>query len=168
MRRRACLRQARECRRGVAAVEFAVIAPLYLALLIGTLEIGKALETSNVLAAALREGGRLAGMDWDGVLPDGVTPNEKVEDDIRNFLKAAGLPGDDVELTITSVQGDDAGQPFDLSDSANRLRLFRIEATIGYEHVSSFPIEFMEGKTLRQSLTFRAGRTNSAYSRLSS
>ncbi len=168
MRRTAARRQKTECRRGVAAVEFAVIAPLYLLLLIGTLEIGKALETSNVLSAALREGGRLAGMDWDGVLPENVTPNQKIKNDIRNFLKAAGLPGDDVVLTITSAEGGDAGAEFDLSDPENRLRLFRIEATIDYENVSAFPIQFMEGRALRQSLTFRAGRTNSAYSRLGS
>lgn len=147
-------------RRGAAIVEFAMVAPVFLALLLGSIEAGKALETSNLLASALREGGRLASMNWDGVLPEGTTPNQKVIGDIRNFLVASGVPASDAEVTITSAEGPDEGQPFDLADPDNNLRLFRISVAIDYDSVSTYPANFMGEQRLRASLVFRAGRVH--------
>jgi len=150
--------QSEQKRKGAAVVEFAVLAPIFLLLALGTIEAGQALEASNVLSAAIREGGRLAAMDWGPVVNDGQTPNQKVIQDIRNFIKAAGMPADSVTITLTHADGVGAGQPFDLSDPDNRLALFKITATLDYEAVSTFPVKFMEGKTLKQSLVMRAGK----------
>ena len=65
-------------------VEFAFVAPVFLLLIIGTIEMGNALEASTQLSSALREGGRLAGMDWEGLISENETPNQKVIRDIKN------------------------------------------------------------------------------------
>ena len=67
----------REERCGAAAVEFAVMLPLFLMISLGTFEMGNALEVSHILESSVREGGRLVGMDWDDIIPDGQTPNQK-------------------------------------------------------------------------------------------
>jgi hypothetical protein len=147
-------------RRGTAVMEFAVVVPLFLTLVIGVLESGQALHASNVMAAAVREGGRLAAMDWNGFVPEGFTPNTKVIADTRNLLTAAGLPGDQATITITSAEGSDAGQSFDLADSDNTYRLFTLRIEIPYAEISTFPSTFMHGHTITSELTFRAVRSH--------
>ncbi|MFN0199650.1 MAG: TadE family protein [Planctomycetaceae bacterium] len=147
-------------RRGAAMVEFAVIAPVFVILLLGTIETGNALDTSNLLSSAIREGGRLGCMDWDGVVDASQSTNDKVINDIRNFLVAGGLPGDDIAITITSAQGEDEGDVFNLSDPDNRLRLFRITATIPFDQVSLYPSHFMSGRDVSMSIVFRAGNAS--------
>ncbi|MEX0728965.1 MAG: TadE family protein [Planctomycetaceae bacterium] len=147
-------------RRGAAMVEFAIIAPVFLVLLLGTIESGNALEASNLLSSAIREGGRLGCMDWDGVVSSSESTNDKVIQDIRNFLSAAGMDADAIEITVTAADGDNAGQNFELSDPENRLQLFRITATIPFENVSTYPLHFMEGKDISMSIVFRAGNAS--------
>ncbi len=147
-------------RRGAALVEFAIIAPVFLTLVIGLLEAGQALRAANVMAAAVREGGRLAAMDWNDFVPEGFTPNSKVISDVRNFLIASGLPGEAAVIQITSAEGEDEGEEFDLTDTNNNYRLFKISIEIEYEEVSTFPSTFMQGQTLTSELTFRAVRSH--------
>jgi Flp pilus assembly protein TadG len=156
--RTARLDQRPEPRSGVAATEFAIVLPLFLTLVLGVLEIGRSLETSTTMYAALREAGRLAGQDYQPLLPSGTTINEKVEQDIRNFLTASGLDGDDFDITIEHADGGSAGSTFDLSDADNQLQLFKLTAEVEYSEISIFPFEFMAGQTLRSSLVFRLGR----------
>jgi len=151
-------RQQQQSRQGAALVEFAIIAPFFLTLALGTIELGNALRVSNTLSAAVRQGGRLSAMDWEGIVPAGTTANQKVIDDIRNFITASGLPGNQITVTITSAEGSDQGQTFDLNDPNNKLRLFRISADVLYSDVSSYPITFMKGHKVTAALVFRAGR----------
>lgn len=149
-----------EQRRGAAMVEFAITAPLFLLLIVGTIEIGNALEATTQLGSALREAGRLASMDWTGLINDGDSPNDKVVRDIRSFLTAAGYSGDQVMITITSADGSDMGQPFDLGNPANERRLFKIEASIPYEEISTFPHGYMKGRDISANLVMRSGRVS--------
>ena len=139
-------------------VEFAIVAPIFLILIFGTIEMGNALEASTQLNAALREAGRLAGMDWTDLVAEGESPNQKVIRDIRNFLTAAGYPGDQIGVSIVSVEGSDIGQNFDLGNPANEMRLFQLEASIPYEQIASFPHGFMKGRSIQARLVMRAGR----------
>ncbi|QDT66118.1 TadE/TadG family type IV pilus assembly protein [Calycomorphotria hydatis] len=146
----------RDERKGAALVEFAVIAPIFLTLVLGTVESLRAVHTTTKLSQAIREGGRLASMDWSDVLPDGTTPNEKVENDIKNFLNAAGTSTDEVEVTIKYADGPKKGQDFELGTAENYLELFEIRATIPPE--SSFLSGWAYGENgLSSGITFRAG-----------
>lgn len=149
-------------RRGTATVEFAVIAPIFLLLVLGTWEMGTAVRASNNLTAAVREGGRLASMDFTGSLAPNQTPNDKVVQDIRAFLNAAGLPGSAATITITYADGASAGQTFNLSDNSNYLALFKISATIPFSSISLFPNRIMKGSTLKAEMINRRGRVSTA------
>lgn len=145
-------------RRGAAAVEFAVLVPLFLMLVMGTWEMGTALTAGTKMAAAIREGGRLASMDFQDTLGDDETINDKVIKDIKNFLTASGIPGDDVTVTITHADGENAGTDFDLADGGNYLKLFTIRALVNYEDISTFPLDYMAGQQVEAKLVFRKGR----------
>ena len=149
--------QEQSSRRGAALVEFAVIAPLFMTLVLGTLEIGAALYGSSVLFQSVRGGARLAAMDYHNLIPEGTTGNQKVESDIRNFLKASGISDEGMTITITDVEND---SNFDLDDSDNRYRLFRVEATLPYSSVSNFPNRYFSASELKASLVMRAGRSS--------
>ena len=150
----------RSLRRGAACVEFAFTAPLFVLMLLGICEIGRAVNATSQLTASIREAGRLACMDFTDLIPAGMTANEKIEQDIRNFLNASGLPSNQVTIAITHATGSKEGQTFDLEDSANYLELFRIDASIPYTAVSGVPLSFMEDRTLGATIVFRRGRVN--------
>lgn len=147
-------------RSGVAAVEFALVAPIFITLILGTAEMGRALDVSTNLTAAVREGGRLASMHHNGMVPAGMTTNAKVIQDIRNVLTANGINGNKVTLTLTHPDGPQLGQEFDLDDPQNALGNFRITATVAYRDVSFFPLQIMSESTLRTSIVFRLGQAS--------
>lgn len=153
------IRRSPRDRRGAAMVEFAMIAPVFLAIILGVVEIGQAINMTHLLSSGLREGGRLATMDWKSVVAPGTSINDKVEADIRNFYIAAGLPGDEITIAITSAEGDDAGDVFDLSDPDNNGRMFKLSAELPYSAGTNYPAAMMKNKSVSGALIFRAGRT---------
>lgn len=154
-------RRTRDAHRdGVAAVEFAVIAPVFLILVLGMAEMSRALDVSANLSSAIREGGRLASMHHNGAVPSGWTTEQKVLEDIRNIITANGTDGDNVTLTLTHADGANQGQPFDLDDPNNEMQYFRITASVDYGDVSSFPIRYMKDATVSRSIVFRLGQAS--------
>jgi len=115
-------------------MEFAIVAPVCVALFLGMIEAARLYDAQNVLATAAREGARLAAMDRDDMELNGSSINEKIISDVRNYLNAAGLPGDDVDVVISSV--DDPSVPFDLDDPANDLELFELRLEIPYSSLN--------------------------------
>src|SRR2546423_7214061 len=53
---------------GQSMVEFAVLAPVFFLLLLGTIDLGRAVYTYNAISNAAREGAR-AGVPFDSPLP---------------------------------------------------------------------------------------------------
>jgi Flp pilus assembly protein TadG len=64
-------RSYREQRRGAAAVEFAVVAPVFILLVLGMLEYGRMIMVQQVITNASREGARRAVLD--GATVESVT-----------------------------------------------------------------------------------------------
>jgi len=149
----------RSDRRGVAAVEFAVLAPVFVVLIVGTISASKALHATSIMSQALREGGRLAAMDWSGTLPDGMTPNEKVLQDIRNFMNASGVDTSTMEITITYADGPQAGAPFELGNPANHLGLSEIRAHQPHSAANVWCSYLTEGRGMTARIVLRAGRS---------
>lgn len=147
-------------RRGAATVELAFLAPLFVMIALGVSELGRAVNATSHLTAAIREAGRLACMDFDDLIPTGMDANQKIENDIRAFLNATGMPGDGATITITHADGPNAGTTFDLSSSENYLELFRIDASLPYSAVSVVPLSFMEDNPISATIVFRRGRVN--------
>ena len=143
-------------RRGAAFVEFAAIAPFFLILAIMSAEMGACIHTVHRLSAALREGGRLAAMDWDETLPGEQSPGHKIEEDVRNFLAASGIDRATVEFSMTHADGPSAGQPFVLGAPGNRLEIFTMEASVPTPEGYFARRWFSDRLTSR--FAFRAGR----------
>ena len=89
----------RKKRRGAAAVEFALIAPLFMLMVLGMIEVGRAIMVQQILTNASREGARRAVLD-------GAT-NTEVTTFVNTYLNNASLP----TATVTFPQGNpqDAG-----------------------------------------------------------
>ncbi len=140
-------------RRGVVSVEFALIAPVLVGIVLGTTEVSRLYDVQNQLSIAAREGARLASMDRTGMLSEGETTNGKVVQDIQNFLTANGLPGDDV--TVFIVDPDDHTTHFDLDDANNDLNLFEIRIEVPYSAIGGWS---GEGTTMSAKVVFRNAR----------
>ena len=90
--------------RGQATVEFALILPLLLFLLLGIIELAKAWNLSQVATDAVREGTRRC------VIADAAITKDMVEVDIKNRMAAAGVPAaaSQVEFTPNDATACDA------------------------------------------------------------
>jgi Flp pilus assembly protein TadG len=145
-------------RDGAAAVEFALVAPLMIALVMGSIQTGYNFDSTTKVYSSIRQSGRLATLDnATDYVPDGQTLNSKVISDIKNSLTAEGLPGSAATVTITHAEGASAGSAFDLSSANNDLKYFKIEATVPYSAVNTGGFLPNTLTQLRGSVVFRKG-----------
>lgn len=143
-------------RRGAVAVEFAVVAPVLLALVLGLIEMGRAFEMQNLLEVAAREGARFASMDRDGIVDPGESANEKLVEDVKNFLATNEVPKDAITVAIRDYEYPE--QEFDLDDPSNDLRLFEVEISVNWSDLSLTPIAGGSDYALVANVVFRNGR----------
>jgi Flp pilus assembly protein TadG len=90
-------------RRGVAAVEFALLSPLLVFLMLGLWEVGRMIEINQILSNAARVGARQAST--------GMNTSTDVQTAVTDYLQAAGLPTGHATVTVsadptTANQGD--------------------------------------------------------------
>lgn len=145
-------------RSGAAAVEFALVVPLFVTLAMGTIQTGLQISAAQTLTTALREAGRLASMDYTSRLLPGQTINQKVTQDIKNFLTAEKIDGSKVTITITHADGTNAGSTFDLGDTDNDLAMFKIRAVVPYSAISSVTFFPHSNSTISASIIYRKGK----------
>ncbi len=146
-------------RRGAAAVEFALVAPVFVALVIGAIQAGFNLDSTTKMYAAIRQSGRLASLDYDSKLLPNQTINAKLVQDIKNSLTAEGLPGNKMSVTITYADGAKAGTNFDLGDPNNDLLNFRIGVSVNYADINNQSVLPNNMNNLNASVVFRKGRS---------
>jgi hypothetical protein len=142
-------------RRGAVAVEFAIVAPVLLAITFGLLELSRVFETQNLLESAAREGARFASIDKEGLLDDGESTNDKLVDDVRSFLESNGIDGDDVSVQVRDHENPES--EFDLDDPENQLRLFEVQVSVDYSAISLSPVSSGDDYTLNSTVVFRNG-----------
>jgi Flp pilus assembly protein TadG len=109
-------------RRGVAIVEFAVVLPLLLTLLVGTWEVGRLAEARQVLEQAAGVGGRLAST--------GTYKNTEVQQAVVRYLQSAGLPTTNVTVAISNL----TNPSFD-AKNAVQMDKFRLTVTMPFQDV---------------------------------
>jgi len=148
--------QSKRSRRAAVAVEFAVIAPVLLTIVVGLIELTRAYDAQNLLQTAAREGARFASMDRTDMLQSGQTANSKLVQDVTNFLASSGFPASAVNVNV--VDANDPTQAFDLDDPANDLQLFQVEINVPFSEVSLTPISEASDYLMSASITFRNGR----------
>lgn len=140
-------------RKGSVTVELAFVIPVFMVITLGALRTGHVVESQNVLATAAREGARLSGMNRSNLLGPGQTTNSKIEQDIKNIVSSAGLPGDQVDVFINYP--DDPGTTFDLDDPANKLEMFEIRVKMPMSAINGYYIPGTNDVDLEAKLIFR-------------
>lgn len=145
----------RNDRRGVVAVEFAVVVPVLLAISLGMIELTRVFETQDLLETAAREGARFGAMDKDGMLQSGQSSNEKLVNDVENFLASNGIEGESVVVEVKDFENP--SDDFDLDDPDNQLKLFEVIVSVDYSEVSLTPVAAGDDYALSASVVFRNG-----------
>jgi Flp pilus assembly protein TadG len=151
--------QSNRNRRGAAAVEFALVAPVFVALVIGAIQAGFNLDSTTKMYAAIRQSGRLASLDYDSKLLPNQSINAKIIQDIKNSLTAEGLPGNKMNVTVTYADGAKSGSSFDLGDPNNDLQNFRIGVSVNYSDINNQSVLPSNMNNLNASVVFRKGRS---------
>jgi Flp pilus assembly protein TadG len=147
-------------RQGVEIVEMAMVLPVMVMLVLGIIEFGRAFQMAQLLTSAAREGARL-GMLYNVVkqqdIANGITSaNQKVESDIKNFLRAAGVNTNRLEVLITTPDGDDEEDTVDLDNYATmQEEYFKVTVRAPFDDIAVMPPIFMKDSMLSGEITVR-------------
>jgi len=129
-------RRVRRTRRGAAAVEFAVIAPLLFAVVLGLVEFGRAIMVQQTLVSAARESCRVAVLAG--------TTKQDVTDRATASLNAAGIS----VFTITMNP--------DPPSSAAEGSPVTVTIQVSFNNVTWLPVPiYLGGKNLTASSVMR-------------
>ncbi len=153
-------------RLGAAAVELALVLPLFVTLTFVSIELGHALNMVQKLESAARNGGRLAAKDVPpALLAGGLTANQKVINDIKNMLRADGFPPTSLVVSIVHADGASVGQTFDLADAGQQYQMMKITVSIPYADVKMFPLPMLiqQSAVLSSTLIVSRGRSTLNY-----
>lgn len=122
--------------RGVAAVEFAVVAPLFFLLVLGMIEFGRMVMVQQVITNASREGARRA-------IVEGATTSEVVAV-VESYLAGGGIRSATVSVSPDPIDSAGYGDPVTVSVS------------VPFNQVSWLPTPmFLGGIELRATTTMR-------------
>ena len=114
-------------RQGIAAVEFAIVAPVLITLVLGMIEVGRALMVQQIIVNASREGARTAVME-------GATVSS-VKTYVQGYLS---------DMSISIMPDTITVQP-DPSTSANGTPI-SVTLTVPYSDVNWLPVpEYVSG-----------------------
>ncbi len=121
--------------RGVAAVEFAIVAPIFFLMVLGIIEIGRAMMVQQVLINASRVGARRAVML--------SSDEQSVIDAVTEYAAGVGVNGVEASVSPNPATAA-AGVPV------------TVNVTIGFEQVSWLPAPWiMGGRDLSSSSVMR-------------
>jgi Flp pilus assembly protein TadG len=115
------LHRKRRTRRGVALVEFAIVLPLLILLLIGIWEVGRVIEVQQSVQNAAREGGRQTSTAKRTV--------SQVTQSVKDYLARAGFVTTNVTVTITNLTNAARSDP----TTANQLDKFQVVVTMPFD-----------------------------------
>lgn len=146
-------------RRGAVTVEFALMAPVFLVMVLGVTETARMFEMQNQLQVAAREGARLAAMDRTGLTSQGQSTNAKVIQDVKNFLAATGIDPNDINVQI--VSHEDPTAAFNLDDPANSLKYFQVKVSAPFS-ASSHVVPEAADFQLQSKIVFRNAKAFAA------
>lgn len=124
-------------RRGAAMVEMALVLPVFVALMLGVIEFGRAIMVGQLVTNAAREGCRQA-------ILDGST-NTAVTDFVQQFLAdTANVAKSDVSVTVAIGNAAAGGQLI----NAQSRDLVTISVSLPFSKVSFLPPTFLKTTNL--------------------
>lgn len=142
LRRLATLRQMPARRRsdersGAATVEMAVVLPVFVTIMLGMIEFGRALMVGQLVTNAAREGARLAVING--------TVNNDVSTQVKTFLQgAANVAQADVTVNITISNAAAGGQ----LNATTTGDLVTVTVSIPFSKVSYLTPKFLTNTNL--------------------
>lgn len=117
-------------RRGVTAVEFAFVAPVFFIMVLGIIEFGRAMMVQSLLTGAAQQGARA------GSLTNASTAN--VTSSVNNYLSSGGISGASTTVSPSPPSSASSGQSI------------TVTVTIPYSQVSWLPSpSYLKTTTLR-------------------
>ncbi|HZN33068.1 MAG TPA: TadE/TadG family type IV pilus assembly protein [Pirellulaceae bacterium] len=126
----------RRKRRAAAAVEFAIVAPVFFLLVFGMIEYGRMVMVQQVLTNASREGARVAVLDGATVAT--------VQTRVNDYLAAGSITGATITVAPNPLSGAEFGDPV------------TVTVSIGFNQVSWLPSPmYLGGKTMTASTVMR-------------
>jgi len=158
----------RPIRKGIAATELALLAPVLLTLLMGLWEVGRIIMIRNLLDAASREGGRLAASGAFtasnnhnhpsggslNLIPPSTNADFEVQKKVLLFMKAADIKTTGATVTVNnttktwsytyldngSESGTGWGTGYDPSGAADQLDHIIVTVTLPYSNIAWSPL----------------------------
>jgi Flp pilus assembly protein TadG len=121
---------------GSAAVEFAVVAPIFLLFVFGIIEYGRMVMVQQILTNSAREGARV------GILDNSTQVD--VETAVNQSLGAGGISGAEITITPNPPSGAASGDPVS------------VQVSVAFDQVSWLPSPmYLGGKSLSYTATMR-------------
>ncbi len=131
----------RNPRRGAALVEMALVLPLFLMVVLGIIEFGRAMMVCQMVTNAAREGARRA------IIEDST--NTAVEQQINDFLTGTlNVSANEITTTITITPGPGNENPGNQLSKSENGDLISIRVSVPYNSVSFISGRFLAGKNL--------------------
>lgn len=126
-----------------AVAEFAVVAPIFMLLVFGMMEFGRAIMVQQVLVNASREGARQAVLD-------GATTTD-VQDQVNLYLDPSGIDGESIAYFVNGSQvSNPTGNNSAFGDAIG------VEVSVNFSNVSWMPVpKYIGGAVLRARSTMR-------------
>ena len=136
-------------RAGTAAVEFALVAPVLCLIMLGMLEIGRAVQVQMELTNAVREGCR-GYADSTVTLTSGYQTGTSTYAQylVTDSLSNAGCGIDTSKVTVTTSTSQ-------ITVAGATLTQVSVTATLPYSSIAYFPAFIMTGKNLTATLTMK-------------
>lgn len=135
------LRRRRSGRKGAAVVEFAVVLPVFLLMVLGMIEYGRLIMVQQIITNASREGAR-------GAVIEGAT-NQSVNQLVTSYLEKASIRGATVTVSPSNPGNTKYGDPI------------AVTASIPFNQVSWLPSPmFLGGKTMTAVTVMRRESTS--------
>ena len=133
---------------GAAAVEMAVVMPFFVMVVLGIVELGRAMMVSQMLTNAAREATRLAIVDGSS--------NTSVKQSVESFLnKAIGVSASDLIVTVTVDPATGNEDPHDKIEDAQMRDLVTVGGEVPFDKGSYIPGDYLAGKNLKASSAMR-------------
>jgi Flp pilus assembly protein TadG len=128
-------------RRGAAVVEFAVVSPVLVLLLLGMIECGRMIMVQQTITTAAREGARIAIVEGNSAAAAKTA--------VESFLGGTGVRGAKTSVTPANTASSAHGQPI------------TVTVSVPFGDVSWLPHPFFFGqKTLSSTATMRRETPN--------
>lgn len=135
-------------RRGAALVEAAVVLPLFLLIVLGIIEFGRAMMVTQLITNGAREGARRSVLDG--------STNAIVEAHVKSFLSGAASVTD-ADITVEVTLTPDVGNTTTGNEVGDAMPgdMVNVVVSIPYDKVSYLAGGFLSGKMLSAKTSMR-------------